>query len=286
MQQAAPEVYLEIAQANADRIGVKQGDELEIASRRGTVRAAARIADILPGHVFLPFHYGYWDEKDGHHRAANELTISGWDPFSKQPYYKYAAVQVRKAALLSNLGSKAVNVASQVKDRASEMMDQLLSGTHSTPRSHVPDMIGMFRSGLKQFAEACRWLKKLHFEEMELVGVCEPLARWCDELHDKFSAFAEKYGEQPAKEPETLRQALFPAARPGEFGELRDLQSLDMLASAVHGANTALFQAAQRLRDRAMLDLTMTAEERIRRIQAWILNQVKHRSVHSLLTPM
>ena len=45
----------------------------------------------------MPFHYGYWDaEGEGHHRAANELTITGWDPVSKQPYYKYAAVQVRK----------------------------------------------------------------------------------------------------------------------------------------------------------------------------------------------
>ena len=29
--------------------------------------------------------------------TANELTLTGWDPVSKQPYYKYAAVQVRKA---------------------------------------------------------------------------------------------------------------------------------------------------------------------------------------------
>ena len=32
------------------------------------------------------------------------------------------------------------------------------------------------------------------------------------------------------------------------FGVLRDLQSLQVLAAAVHGANTVLFQAAQGLR--------------------------------------
>ncbi|HZU34911.1 MAG TPA: hypothetical protein VFA18_03330, partial [Gemmataceae bacterium] len=86
--------------------------------------------------------------------------------------------------------------------------------------------------------------------------------------------------------PEALRQTLFPAPRPGELGELRDLQSLDVLAAAVHGANTVLFQGAQGLRDRQMLDTTLYAEEHIRRIQAWILNQVKHRAVHSSLVPM
>nr|BFE80316.1 hypothetical protein GCM10020093_029170 [Planobispora longispora] len=55
------------------------------------------------GVVFVPFHYGYWDRGDsgpgdGVPRAANELTATGWDPVSKQPYYKVAAVRVSKAA--------------------------------------------------------------------------------------------------------------------------------------------------------------------------------------------
>ena len=46
--------------------------------------------------VFVPFHYGYWDvdPRDGHHRAANELTLTAWDPVSKQPIFKTAAAQV------------------------------------------------------------------------------------------------------------------------------------------------------------------------------------------------
>ena len=55
--------------------------------------------------VFVPFHYGYWDEgtsgpsenKDGDRpRAANELTRSWWDPVSKQPMFKTAAARVLK----------------------------------------------------------------------------------------------------------------------------------------------------------------------------------------------
>ena len=63
----------------------------------------SRTSGIEPGLVFIPFHYGYWDDPD-RSRAANELTITEWDPVSKQPHYKYAAVRIRKVgAGLTNL---------------------------------------------------------------------------------------------------------------------------------------------------------------------------------------
>jgi hypothetical protein len=47
--------------------------------------------------VFLPFHYGYWDRADDEHRrAANELTLTAWDPVSKQPLFKTVAVAVQR----------------------------------------------------------------------------------------------------------------------------------------------------------------------------------------------
>jgi predicted molibdopterin-dependent oxidoreductase YjgC len=60
-----------------------------------------RIADIREGTVFAPFHYGYWDTggaPDGRSRAANELTLTEWDPVSKQPIFKTAAVRLEKVA--------------------------------------------------------------------------------------------------------------------------------------------------------------------------------------------
>jgi hypothetical protein len=127
--------------------------------------------------------------------------------------------------------------------------------------------------------------KAISFEELVLVGTWETLARWCDDLQAWFVPYAEKYGEHPTKEPETLRQTLFPAPRPGEFGLLRDLQSLQVLAAAVHGTITVLFQAAQGLRDRPLLEATLHAEEQIERAQAWLLTQLKHRAVASLIIP-
>ena len=53
-----------------------------------------RIRDLRPGTVFLPFHYGDVDAPPRHHRAANELTLTAWDPVSKQPVFKSGAVAV------------------------------------------------------------------------------------------------------------------------------------------------------------------------------------------------
>jgi ferredoxin-nitrate reductase len=71
---------------------------VRIESARGAVEAPARINGIRPGVVFLPFHYGYWDRGGDapHDRAANELTLTSWDPVSKQPLFKVAAVRISR----------------------------------------------------------------------------------------------------------------------------------------------------------------------------------------------
>jgi anaerobic selenocysteine-containing dehydrogenase len=286
LRQAAPDVFVELSAADADRLGVADGDEVEVSSRRGTVRGPARIGDILPGHVFLPFHYGYWDAAGGgHHRAANELTLSGWDPVSKQPHFKYAAVQVRKAGRLA-LGGRVADAAGKLAEGVKAAADAVLAGTHPAPRSHVPAAVGDLRSGLTAFAAACRDLQQAHAKDLELVRTLGLFAGWCDELHARFGPAAGKYGETPADEPEALRRALFPAARPGEYGEFRDMQSLEVLGVQVQGAVTALVMAAQGLRDDDLVATARDALERVKRVLAWASDQVKHRSVHALLVPM
>lgn len=97
---AAPEVWVELSATEARRHGVAEGDLVEVASPRGSVRGRLRITDIRDGMVFLPFHYGYWDTHQGAGpggtagRAANETTVTDWDPVSKQPLYKTAAARL------------------------------------------------------------------------------------------------------------------------------------------------------------------------------------------------
>jgi anaerobic selenocysteine-containing dehydrogenase len=103
LQAAAPEVWVEVSAHDAATLGLREGDLAQVRTRRGEVHARVRVSGIRPGVVFLPFHYGYWDTPGGWRpgergRAANELTLTDWDPASKQPIFKTAACSVRKVA--------------------------------------------------------------------------------------------------------------------------------------------------------------------------------------------
>jgi anaerobic selenocysteine-containing dehydrogenase len=81
-------VWVELSPDDAARLGVGDGDAVRVRSPRGTVEGPARIADVREGVVFIPFHYA--------EQAANELTITAWDPVSRQPIFKVAAVHVER----------------------------------------------------------------------------------------------------------------------------------------------------------------------------------------------
>jgi ferredoxin-nitrate reductase len=97
LQAAAPDPIVELHRSDADALGVAEGDLVQVTSRRGSAQGSARLTGIEPGVVFMPFHYGDWDAP-GRKGAANRLTITGWDPVSKQPHFKYAAVKVTRVA--------------------------------------------------------------------------------------------------------------------------------------------------------------------------------------------
>jgi anaerobic selenocysteine-containing dehydrogenase len=97
LRDAAPDPWVEVAAADADLLGVEDGDLVRVESVHGTVTVPVRRAGVRPGTVFVPFHYGDLDpDPDGparpapRSRAANELTGTAWDPVSKQPLFKGA----------------------------------------------------------------------------------------------------------------------------------------------------------------------------------------------------
>ncbi|HEY6452892.1 MAG TPA: molybdopterin dinucleotide binding domain-containing protein, partial [Steroidobacteraceae bacterium] len=68
-------------------LGLKPGDVITIASRRGSVSLYARADDSSPrGAVFVAFCF--------YEAAINKLTNSALDPFAKIPEFKYCAVRV------------------------------------------------------------------------------------------------------------------------------------------------------------------------------------------------
>ncbi len=103
LQDAAPDAWVEISPSDAAALGVGEGDVVRVESPRGAMEAKARVSGIREGVIFAPFHYGYFDQTgdegpDRPPRAANELTITEWDPVSKQPLFKVGAVKVTKVA--------------------------------------------------------------------------------------------------------------------------------------------------------------------------------------------
>jgi anaerobic selenocysteine-containing dehydrogenase len=79
-------VWIELNPDDAAKLGIHEGETVRVESRRGAIEAPARLCAIRPGVVFVPFHYA--------DHPANELTITSWDPVSKQPVFKVAAVRV------------------------------------------------------------------------------------------------------------------------------------------------------------------------------------------------
>jgi len=116
LQDAAPDAFVQISEEDAAKYGIIDGDMIEVESRRGKVTEPARIGGIEPGLLFIPFHYGYWD-KDDRVRAANELTLSDWDPVSKQPHFKYGAVKIRKVGegILDKIGEAFETIKDKLK---------------------------------------------------------------------------------------------------------------------------------------------------------------------------
>lgn len=284
LYKADPDCFAEISRSDAERLGIEDGEMLTIASRRSSIEIKARIGEIAPGHVFVPFHYGYWDE-DGHRlRAANELTISGWDPVSKQPFFKFAAVQVRKASSPS-MGKKITHLASVAKGHAKQVLDKTISSAH-IHRSRVPDYLGILAHANEEFVKACQWISMHHFEEIEIKMGLDTISKYSENFVRDLKPFMNHYGKHDAKEPARLREILFPTMRAGDFGLMRDLHCLYLLWSEIHISLLVIGQSSREMRDEKLHKLCTEFEENSKKQQRWILTHLKHRGPHSLVVPL
>jgi ferredoxin-nitrate reductase len=91
-----PEPFIEIHQEDAAALNIANGEMIQVSSRRGTIQVPARYSDaVVPGTVFLPFH---WGDLFSPGNAVNHLTISATDTLSRQPELKFCAVAVEKVA--------------------------------------------------------------------------------------------------------------------------------------------------------------------------------------------
>ena len=86
------EPVVEIHPADARPLGIRNGRPLRVSSRRGSFQARARVdRTVRPGTVWAPFHWGALHHVGG---PVNAVTNEAFDPRSKQPELKFAAVRV------------------------------------------------------------------------------------------------------------------------------------------------------------------------------------------------
>jgi len=88
LERLSPRAWLEINPRDAQRLGLRSHDLVDVISRRGrTSRVELRLTEITaPGQVFMPFHF--------FETNVNEITQSAFDPVSREPNYKQCAVRV------------------------------------------------------------------------------------------------------------------------------------------------------------------------------------------------
>jgi formate dehydrogenase major subunit len=82
-----PTPFVEANPADLAALGLADGQEVTVRSRRGAIRLPTRASDdVQPGSVFIPFHF--------REAAANVLTNDALDPFGKIPEYKFCAIRL------------------------------------------------------------------------------------------------------------------------------------------------------------------------------------------------
>ena len=83
------ENYVEVSNEDAARLGIADGAMVKVSSRRASVKVRAVVGNgVKPGQVYMPMHF----------METNYLTPSVFDPYSKEPSYKYSAVKLEPAS--------------------------------------------------------------------------------------------------------------------------------------------------------------------------------------------
>ena len=85
------ECLLEMNPGDAAALGIRDGEMVTIASRRGSVTSRVKLTEAVSEKVvFMPFHFL--------ESRANVLTNPAFDPIAKIPEYKVCAVRIEKVS--------------------------------------------------------------------------------------------------------------------------------------------------------------------------------------------
>jgi formate dehydrogenase major subunit len=90
--------FLQLAPADAARLGITDGEKVRLASRQGSADLPVLISGtVKPGEVYTTFHCA--------RVFLNQITTSQRDRYTKTPEYKVTAVNISKLAAPAPAGT-------------------------------------------------------------------------------------------------------------------------------------------------------------------------------------
>ncbi|OJD24435.1 hypothetical protein ACJ73_04202 [Blastomyces percursus] len=236
-----------------------------VRSRRGSIELAVAIRDMDKGHVFIPFHFGYFDAKDDRSRAANELTIAMGHDLATN-------VQTRVVENIEkNEGSAqhATELPSQQRLRCLELW---MGATHEA----LEMLIEIYRDLIPRLVhdlEVQSGLGVMCQITTEVLQTFQPLI---DKYHESW-----EYGRSVAQR---LRDAIFfhKTDTNDPYEPLAALQSLDVFLTYIEGHLTALQPARMAIWDEQYVEAVSFAQRGIQRQKAWAPQHIKVKGPQTL----
>ena len=87
--QKVPECFCEINTADAEKLGIKDGDRVQVTTRRGELVVKASVGErVKAGRLWMPFHFP--------DAPANVLTNDAFDDITQTAEYKVCAATISK----------------------------------------------------------------------------------------------------------------------------------------------------------------------------------------------
>ena len=211
------------------------------------------------------------------------MTLSEWDPVSKQPHFKYAAVSVTKVSE-NGIAAQLREVVEDTKEKLGELTGSVTSPAFPDDSvKHIDKYLGLLQSSEKEIAEAFASVGEHHRDEPDIFEICEQFER-TSKIHGKaLQRFVEIYGKQPDHEAARVSDSLFKGPRSGGFGLLRDLHDLYLLTTEAHLGWIILLQAAEALRDKELIAACNKLGGETDGQRSWLQTRIKQAAPQALL---
>jgi hypothetical protein len=143
--------------------------------------------------------------------------------------------------------------------------------------------IGLLHRSQCDLAEAFREVGSAHVDEADVFHISRRLAKQCERHAGELQPFADRYGEDAPEEPDRLHGELFSGTREGPIGLLRDLHDLYLMCALADMAWTLIGQAAQGVRDEALLEVVESCEQETATQMRWLRTRMKQAAPQALV---